>query len=215
MGIHLSVDQLKPVLELSALVLTLVNALILMYLFLRDRPKTTVDFVHPEVYNWFFRLPAGEYEGQKTNRFGFLLYLSFKNRGLRPVAVDSWRLQVKLQNRKKEPLKPLNIPYPEWKLADGSLKRYPVLGQYMGTHDKVDLYIKSGDTIAGFAYYELETYGEKWLPIIITDCIRVRVICTNVFNKKFSKEILVREKSLDQVEKMVPNISKITTAPTI
>ena len=55
----------EPVLELSALILGIVNGLFLLKFYLRDRPKLKVKPVHSKVYQWWFRMPDDQHEGQK------------------------------------------------------------------------------------------------------------------------------------------------------
>jgi len=76
------------VLQASALILSIVNGLILVWQFSRDRPKLSVASVHPELYQRYFRLPPGEYRGHETRKFGFLIYLAIANRGLRDVSIN-------------------------------------------------------------------------------------------------------------------------------
>src|SRR5208282_5881278 len=107
------IQNWKELLELSALILGLVNGLILLWNFLRDRPILSIHPIHPEVYQWFFSLPSGQYHDQVTRKFGFLLYIGIQNKGLRDVALSSWRLNIKSINGKLRELKPYTIPDPK------------------------------------------------------------------------------------------------------
>ncbi|TKJ47581.1 hypothetical protein CEE34_02940 [Candidatus Aerophobetes bacterium Ae_b3a] len=63
--------ELKEILGLSALILSIVNGLMLLRYYLRDRPKLAVHSIHPDVYQWWFKLPSGEFEGNPTRKYGF------------------------------------------------------------------------------------------------------------------------------------------------
>ncbi len=86
--------EIKEVLGLGALVLSIINGLALLRYHLRDRPKLTIQPVHPDAYQWWFKLPSGEYEGNPSRKYGFLAYIDITNRGLRKVSLDSWRLFI-------------------------------------------------------------------------------------------------------------------------
>ena len=199
------ISNVKPILELGSLILGIVNGIILAYIFVRDRAKLSASFIHPEIYNWFFELPSRKYEKKKTNVFGFFAYLAIVNKGLRAVSLTSWELEIELNNGKREKLHPISIPQPQIKLGDGSQKLFPVLGV-----GEDGLYVKSGDNVNGFAYYELETFGETYLPKIINGKIKVKLICEDAFGKKSETTGLMIRKKVEDAEKMVPNISKLT-----
>lgn len=150
---------LKPILELSALILSLVNGLMLLRNYLRDRPRLGVTAIHPDTYQWFFKLPDGKYENQPTRKYGFLAYISVTNRGLRDVSLDSWHLRVRNVGKKWVELKPLSIPEPRFEIGEsGSVKVWPVLGT-KGQFHGGDTMIKAGSSVSGFAYYVAEFYG--------------------------------------------------------
>jgi hypothetical protein len=51
----------RDFLALLVLMLAVVNGLMLLWRYATDRPILRVKAVYPSVYQWFFRLPAGEY----------------------------------------------------------------------------------------------------------------------------------------------------------
>src|SRR5713226_4849541 len=102
--------HVKSVLELSALILGIVNGLMLLKFYLRDRAKLEVKPIHPEVYQWWFRLPEREFEGHQTRAYGFLAYVGIGNRGLRKVSLRSWRLFVDGEQTRNTELKSYNAP---------------------------------------------------------------------------------------------------------
>jgi hypothetical protein len=87
-------DWWKILLSASALVLSVVNGLILLWSYLRDRPILGVSLVEPDT-QWFFALPDDTYQGQPTRNHGLLTYIKVVNRGRRDVSLDSWYLHIK------------------------------------------------------------------------------------------------------------------------
>jgi hypothetical protein len=80
-------------LQLSALILSVVNGLILVRVHLRDRARLRVSPIHPDTYQWWFRVPPGTHADHPTRRFGFVVYAGIDNRGYRAVTINRWRLQ--------------------------------------------------------------------------------------------------------------------------
>jgi hypothetical protein len=203
---------LKTLLETAALILGLVNGLILLWYFLRDHPRLVVKPVHPEVYQWYFRLPDGEYDGMPSRRFGFLLYAAISNRGLRNVALSSWRLRLKAGNGKDCKLHPVNLPCePMVNLVEAdTIKIWPVLGQGGILPASGQTMVVSGDSVSGMVFYLYECFGHpEWDPKqqdgIITGTFQVK----SVFRNKAKAKISFHEKPLEEIEKMVPGISKM------
>lgn len=199
-------------LSLSALILSVVNAFFLLKNHLRDRPILKVSAVHPEVYQWWFDLPEGEFEGKKTRKYGFLSYIKITNRGLRKVSLSSWRLYIK--NRKligkKVELKPMSIPEPIAKLGNSeNIKVFSVLGQG-GPFHSGDTIIEPGTSISGIIYYVAEFYGDEvWNPKINGDKIKGNIVVKDAFGKKKSTKITFSKKSLDFINEIVEDIEKI------
>ncbi|MFC1994952.1 hypothetical protein ACFLVK_00915 [Chloroflexota bacterium] len=82
-------DTIKEFFGLGALILSIVNGLALLRFYLRDKPKLSVHPIHPDVYQWWFKLLGGEYEGKHTRKYGFLAYIGISNHGLRKVSLSS------------------------------------------------------------------------------------------------------------------------------
>lgn len=199
---------MKEVLEVSALLLSIVNGLMLLRAYLLDRPILKIYPVHPDIYQWWFRLPNGEYEGQVTRRYGFLIYVAIDNYGLRKVAVNSWRLFIRNHKRRwrKVELKALNIPEPTIHMEGVGTKVLPVLGQ-RGPAYGGDLMVESGSGITGTAYYVAEFWGhEGYNPIIKGGKITGTLVVRNVLGGKAKKTIVFSEQSLEEVKKIIPNI---------
>lgn len=87
--------ELKELLGLGVLILSVVNGLMLLKYYLRDKPKLKVRPVHPEIYQWWFKLPNGEFEGYPTRKYGFLAYIAISNRGLRKYRLTLGALILK------------------------------------------------------------------------------------------------------------------------
>jgi hypothetical protein len=198
----------KILLELSALILGLVNGVILLWKFIRDRPILSIEPVHPEVYQWFFPLPPGEHQGRITRRFGFLLYIGVCNKGVRDVAINSWHLKIKSINGKYAELKPLAIPEPHT-IIGNNVKSYPVLGIKTQNYDGHTL-IKSGDSLSGFSYYLCGYYGDSsWNPLISEHKIKSQIIVTGVFGNSATKEVILSEISIDKAKMFIPDIDTV------
>jgi len=192
-------------LSLSALILGLVNGLILLWKFYRDRPVLSIEVIHPEVYQWFFPLPPGDYQGQTSRRYGFLLYVGVCNKGLRDVALTSWNLHIKSSNGKWSELKPYAIPEPQTYIGN-NIKSFPVFGIKTQSYDGSTL-IKSGDSIAGFAYYVCEYYGNiSWDPHIEEKKIQSKLVVTGVYGKKATTDVTLSEISIEKVKSLIPDI---------
>lgn len=202
--------MIKTILEMSALILSIVNGAMLFKEYLRDRPVLAVVPVHPETYQWFFKLPDGLYQGNITTKFGFLVYVNIKNKGIRNVQLDYWRLFIENKSNKLIELKPMSIPEPSVELgSSGHQKVYQVLGQKGPMHDG-STYIESGSSVSGFAYYIIEFFGsEEWNPKLKDGIITGRFIAKGIMGNKAKSKIEMREVSIDYVTKMIPDIDKI------
>ena len=62
-------ENFKSILELSALILSIVNAIMLLRQYFRDRAKLQVRPIHPENYQWWFRLPEYKKNGIISARY--------------------------------------------------------------------------------------------------------------------------------------------------
>ncbi len=202
--------EIKSILGLAALILTVLNGYILFHQYLRDKPKLVVKPVHPEAYQWWFRLPDGMYESKKTRVFGFLAYVSIANKGMRNVCVNEWRLIIRFNNKNTEEIKPMNIDYPIVQLGDSEYgKHYSVLGQKTQYSDG-ETYVVSGACVGGMAYFRIELFGDdSFDPIIINNQITAYFKIKDVFGKKAFTKITFSEKPLDEIKKICKDIDKI------
>lgn len=199
---------MKEVLQFAALFLAVVNGLAVLRMHFRDRPRLLVRSVHPDVYQWWFRLPDGQRDKIITRRWGFIAYISFANSGLRKTTVDSWRLVVRRTNWTKVELKPINLPNPS--LDKGSWqKSFPVLGQKTIDYDGSTT-VDSGVSISGMVYYIYECHGhEAWNPRVTNGVITGSFVSTDVFGSKVKCKINFREKTLARIKELVPNIEDV------
>lgn len=190
--------------------LSVINGLMLLRNYLRDRPILKVDPIHPDTYQWFFSLPNGIYQGRPTRKFGFLAYVGIINKGVRDVSLNSWRLNLKIIGGKKFEFKPMSIPEPQIQLGQSDyLKAWPVLGQ-KGVFFPGDTMVKSGSSIAGFAYYIAEFYGEdSWNLLIKNGKVTGYFVVKGVYGRKATAKIIFNEIPLEQAKKMIPNVDKI------
>jgi hypothetical protein len=200
--------EIKELLGLGALVLSIINGLALLRYYLRDRPKLTVEPLHPDVYQWWFKLPGREHEGNPTRKYGFLAYISIANRGLRKVSLDSWHLLINTEVGKQTELTPVSIPEPKWEFAGGT-KLWQVLGQ-KGLSYEGNTVVDSGCSISGMAYYFVEFYGtEGWNPKTESGKIVGELVIKDVFGKKAHSKIVFSETPLERIESMIEGITKI------
>ena len=201
---------IATILGLVATALGIINGLMLLRGYLRDRPHLVIEVIHPDIYQWYFMLPEGTYKGDKTRKYGFLTYIGIINKGLRDVSLNSWTLHLKTKLGKWSQFRPLSIPEPQIELGQTkNLKVWPVLGQ-KGPLFAGDVMIKSGASIAGFAYYVAEFYsGEGWNPSVKGDKVIGKIVVQDVFGNKSSTKIGFTKIPLDKARKMIPDIDKI------
>jgi hypothetical protein len=199
---------LKPALELSALVLGIVNGLMLLKFYVRDKAKLTVEPIHPGTYQWWFRLPDGDFKGDPTRRYGFITYIAVTNSGLRKVQLGSWRLCVRTRLRKWHELKAFSMPEPSITVGE-HLKLFPVLGQ-RGQYSTGDTTVESGGSTSGMVYYLYECYGgQGWDPLSSDGVIHGEFRIRDAFNKKAKCRVSFREQPLDSIRRFAPGIDKI------
>ncbi len=200
--------HLKSALELSALFLGIVNGLMLLKFNWRDKPKLEVKPIHPEVYQWWFKLPDRQYEGHSTRAYGFMIYIGIVNRGLRKVSLESWRLFVDGKKTKKLELKARNMP--EVTIQIGShLKMLPNLGQRTLNFEG-DTVVDSGTSISGMVYYVYECWGDPiWNPAIKDGKITAKFIVRDAFEKKTSCRIVFSERPLEEIKNIAEGIAEI------
>jgi hypothetical protein len=200
---------LKPLLELAALILGLVNGLMLLRGYTRDRPVLKVEPVHPDTYQWFFRLPAGEFKGEPTRRYGFLAYVDVLNKGRRDVSLCSWRLWIRTKGGKRFESKPMSITEPNIELHGSYTKVYPVLGT-RGLQFQGDTLIKSGQSISGFCYYVVELWGtQNWDLAFDGRTTTAEIAVQSAFGNKARSKILFKEISLERANVIIPGIENI------
>jgi hypothetical protein len=192
------------------LVLGIVNGLMLFKNYINDRPKLVVRAVHPESYQWWFKLPDGACNGSPTRRYGFLAYLDVINRGLRRVSLDSWRLKIKTQAFAWLEFKAINIPEPKAELGkSGNIKIWPVLGQ-KGTLSDGSTLVDSGSSVSGMTYYVAEFYGnDLWNPVMKDKNIIGKICIKDIFGGQAKTSILFKEVPLSYVQGMIEGVEKI------
>jgi hypothetical protein len=201
----------EKLLQLSALVLSVVNGLILLRVHLRDRARLQVFPVHPDSYQWWFRGPAGMHAGNPTRRFGFVVYAGIRNKGYRAVSFDRWRLEVRAKNNKRAELRALNMPEPRVALGE-ILKVIPVLGQ-KGTVHSGEMRVEPGDSTSGMALYVYECFGsEAWDPAITDRRIDGRFTLWDVFGGSARSDFQFQERTIEQIEQLLPGVNALFAA---
>jgi hypothetical protein len=197
--------HLKSLLDASALVLAIVNGLFLLKFYLRDRPKLKVRPINSGVYQWWFRMPADQQDGNETRRYGFLAYVEVLNTGLRKTELDSWWLRFQSVGQGHHRLKPHNMPEPA--ITIGKLeKHYPVLGQ-KGLEFDGNTLTEPGCSVSGMVFFEYECYGGgSWDPAIQNGKVSATFGTKSIFGKTCQCVIEFSEKSLDEIRKMAPGV---------
>jgi hypothetical protein len=85
-------------------------------------------------------------------------------------------------------------------------KIYPVLGSRGVTFDG-NTFIKSGDSINGFAYYIAEFYGDAtWNPLVENQRAVGTMIVKSVFKNKAKTKITFSNITLARAQTMIPHI---------
>ena len=184
-------------------ILSIVNGTYILINHLKDKPIIIIDFIYPNEYQWWFEKKS---INNREDKYGFLLYISLGNKGLRATTIKNFIIEIKLKNNKKIKLNPLSIPEPLYsqKLEDGSAfkKTYTALG-INGNPTK----IKSGSIINGFAYYNKEI--NDGLIIKKNQKIKVKFVLIDVFGKKWKKVVMLNKKNINFVKKFIKPIEYI------
>jgi hypothetical protein len=203
--------EIEKLLQIAALVLSVVNGLILVRVHLRDRAKLSIAPVHPDVYQWWFRLPDSTFEGRTTRVFGFLAYVGISNRGFRPVSLERWRLRVRSRGWRRVDLRAINIPEPMLKMGTHG-KVFAVLGQKGVVHEGRTR-IDPGDSTSGMVFYVYEWWGhESWEPRVRKGRVRGSFKIRDVYGGTARCCISFAEKELDFIKQLIPDIESIPYA---
>jgi hypothetical protein len=201
----------KYVFDAAALLLSIINGLMLLRFYTRDRARLRVDPIHPNTYQWWFELPPGQFEKQTTRRYGFLVYVGIRNSGLRKTQITSWRLSIRSARRWHE-LKPTSMPEPTIDIGTHA-KCYSVLGQRSVSFDGATA-VDAGGSISGMAYFLYECYGgTTWDPQMLAENIKGSFRIEDAFGHRAKCKILFAKKSLHEIETFSPGIQAITDAP--
>lgn len=188
----------------TVLILSVVNALYLLWNNIRDRPKLIVKPVHPKTYQWFFDLPEGAYKNMATRNYGFLAYIDIINKGLRDASLESWDMFLNTVVGDSVECKPLTITAPIVPLGEMGSKSYSVLGVTR------DARVRACDYISGFAYYKAEFYGnEQSNPLIKDGMATGKIVVKDILGNKANTKITFRKIPLKDAQKMIPHIETI------
>lgn len=197
-----------------SLILSVANTILIIKQLInefKNKPKLVIEILHPEGYQWFFKLPSSNYKGIEIRNFGFLSYVSISNRGLKETSLSSWYLDLKIFNDSFSRLHPISIPEPIVKLGKtDSVKIIPVLGVKGLFHDGKTS-IKPGSHISGMSYFFASFYGDNYYnPIFKDNKTCGKFIIIDGFSKKTESDISFTELSLEKIKEMIPEIEKIT-----
>jgi len=196
-----------------ALVLSIANTILIIKKLINEfksKPKLIIEVLHPDEYQWFFKLPPGNYRGISTRNYGFISYISISNKGLKETSLASWYLDLKIYNNNFARLHPISIPEPVIKLGKtDNVKIIPILGVKGFFHDgKTN--IKPGNHISGMSYFFASFYGDEYYnPIFKDNKTLGKFVITDGFNKKTESDIFFSEISFEKIKEIIPEIDKI------
>lgn len=201
--------HIRSLLSASALILSLVNGLFLLKIYLRDRPKLRVRLVEGGGYQWWFRMAGRTHDGEATRRYGFLAYVEVINTGMRKVQLDSWWLCFPTEGQGEHRQGPYSMPEPQIPMG-GLIKFYQVLGQ-KGINSNGSTLTEPGCSITGMTFFEYECYGgQSWNPSIVDGKINATFWIQSILGKTSRCTIQFSEKSFDEVNEMAPGIHLIS-----
>jgi hypothetical protein len=198
----------EPVLQAAALVLSVVNGVALLRNHLRDRPKLIVKPIYPAAHQLWALLDGSTRDGPPARRYGFLAYVSVLNRGLRPVSLEDWTLEVPGVGGFRATLSPLSIPEPEVVL--GVVKKvFPVLGQKGASHSG-GLRVEPGGEVSGMAFFVLDCFGgPESNPVMAEGAIGGTFRVSHIFGGKASCKIVFRCRSAEEFGQLVPGVHEM------
>lgn len=201
-----------------ALILGVANTILIIKQLINEfnnKPKLKIEVLHPDQYQWYFKLPPGSYKGLKTRSYGFIPYISIKNKGLKETSLDSWFLDIKVYNNNFTRIHPISIPEPIIKMGKtDNVKILPVLGIRGLFHDG-STSIRSGNFISGISYFILTFYEDEYNPIFKDNKITGKFVIIDGFGRKIETEILFNEMPLEKIKEIIPNVDKIIDASTV
>jgi hypothetical protein len=208
-GIYASIRGYgRSLLELSRLMLSIINGLMLLRFYLRDRARLMLHSIHPDTYQWWFHLPTRQFEGKPTRRYGFVAYVAIQNSGLRKTQLTSWRLSIRTRLGRTHELRPLSMPEPSANIGEHT-KLYPVLGQ-RGLHFDGETVIDAGCSISGMVYYIYECYGGGgWGPDTTDQQINATFRVSDGFRSTSRCSVRFTHKSLEEIKAFAPGIDMI------
>jgi hypothetical protein len=196
-----------------AIVLSVVNTILIFKQLINEfnsKPKLRIEVLHPDLYQWYFKIPSGLYIGLKTRSYGFLSYVSIRNNGLKETSLDSWFLDLKIYDNSFLKRHPISIPEPIIKVGKtDNVKILPVLGTRGLFHDG-STSIRPGNSISGVSYFFVSFYGDDYYsPMFKDNKILGKYVIIDGFGRKTETEILFNEIPLGKIKEMVPDIDKI------
>ena len=196
-----------------ALILSVVNTILIVKKLVNEfnnKPKLLIEVLHPDEYQWYFKIPSGLYRGLKTRSYGFLSYVSILNKGSKETSLASWFLDLKIYDNSFSRRHPISIPEPIIKLGKtDNVKILPILGTRGFFHDG-STYIRPGSSISGVSYFFASFYGDDYYnPIFKDNKILGKFVIIDGFGRKTETEILFNEMPIEKIKEMIPDIDKI------
>lgn len=199
-------ESIKPLLNLAALMLSIVNALILIYSFLKNRAILSIEAIHPENYQWWCKLPKRMKGDENISRIAFLTYVGISNSGHKTTSLHSYRLFIRTTGKVKESeLKSIRISEPTFTDAYGSTN-LRVFGVKTKNFDG-ETVIDSGCSIAGCSFFIYESKDDS--PIITDRHIIGTLKITDNFHNRKHVKITFSEVDYSYLLSVITNLDKL------
>ncbi|MGD0574997.1 MAG: hypothetical protein ABSB61_06470 [Anaerolineales bacterium] len=207
-------SDVEKVLQLAALILSLVNGTAILYQYVRDKPILKVDAIHPDKYQWWFPLPSRVAEESGRRRYGLLTYVGIANQGLRKVQLTSWRLLIKTKAGKRVELMARSIPEPKFAFTLPDSSTFTKVIQVLGTAGEFgsgSTVIDSGCSIIGVAYYVAEFQPADSDDLsIVGDTTTATFVAKGVLGRSTSTPIHFHKTDFDWVKSAVSGIEAVS-----
>ena len=197
---------LKQLLELAAVILSIINIFIHILDSIKDKPNLSIEAIHPDFYQWWCRIPNKIIGSDNYSRIAFLAYVGISNKGRKKTSLNKWRLFISSRkNNEAIELKSISIAEPTFSSNYGT-KLLPVLGcksQYFTGETTID----SGCSITGSALFIFQSIDDY--PLINDHKINGTFIISDNFKKKIKLNIVFSEVEFSFLNSVIQNLDKL------
>lgn len=210
-----------PIIQISAAVLSIINAAILVHNFISNRPILALNPVKKQYSepNFFFRYPQSSINRENLYRYGFIVNFTVVNKGNKDTSLMSWDLLVKIGGSTHN-IPPFNIPELNFKFPelDRVITFVPIGFRRVREND---LIIKSGGVITGFAFYLLHFTSKRDISIIFhggqagVGQIEAFLQITDAYGNKIKKQMIFSEITFQEGRNIANDIDFVQPAKII